>query len=191
VSYDDVKRMLALRVKRGDQVAVRDHELARTAGGAAGAHYETVTRTKVWLDGKLTIWTGGDAFTVPNGLLIVVRPQPKADPLADRLEYLRGKLRAERISYGELAELQGLASEIDPGDVELLEAAGVPEFPLADVLCWHCQAPAVRLTVDSGQSYVVGEGRCGDCPDEYPADEYDDAAEQLDDAVRFESRFGA
>ena len=46
----------------------------------------------------------------------------------DRLEYLRGELRAERISYGELAELQSLAGEIDPGDVELLEAAGVPEF---------------------------------------------------------------
>ena len=44
-----------------------------------------------------------------------------------RLEYLRGELRAERISYGELAELQGLAEHIEPGDVELLEAAGVPE----------------------------------------------------------------
>lgn len=45
----------------------------------------------------------------------------------ERLEYLRGELRAERISWGELAELQGLADSIDPGDVELLEAAGVPE----------------------------------------------------------------
>ena len=46
---------------------------------------------------------------------------------ADRLEYLRGELRAERISWGELAELQSLADKIDQGDVELLEAAGVPE----------------------------------------------------------------
>lgn len=45
-----------------------------------------------------------------------------------RLEYLRQELRQERISYGELAELQSLAKHIDPGDVELLEAAGVPEF---------------------------------------------------------------
>lgn len=44
-----------------------------------------------------------------------------------RLEYLRGEIRAERISYGELAELQGLADKIAPGDVELLEWAGVPE----------------------------------------------------------------
>ena len=46
-----------------------------------------------------------------------------------RLAYLRRELRAERISYGELAELQSLAAFIAPGDVELLEAAGVPEFP--------------------------------------------------------------
>jgi len=46
----------------------------------------------------------------------------------ERLEELRIELRAERISYGELAELQGLAQFIDPSDTELLEAAGVPEF---------------------------------------------------------------
>lgn len=46
-----------------------------------------------------------------------------------RLEYLRGELRAERISFGELAELESLKDHIEPGDVELLEAAGVPEFP--------------------------------------------------------------
>ena len=44
-----------------------------------------------------------------------------------RLEYLRGELRAERLSYGEICELQSLAPYIEPGDVELLEAAGVPE----------------------------------------------------------------
>ncbi|HUT43099.1 MAG TPA: hypothetical protein VMW95_02085 [Desulfobacterales bacterium] len=45
-----------------------------------------------------------------------------------RLECLRKELRKERISYGELLELQSLIKYIDPGDVELLEAAGVPEF---------------------------------------------------------------
>lgn len=49
--------------------------------------------------------------------------------IKERLEYLRGELRAERISLGELVELQGLAEHIEEGDVELLEAAGVPEFP--------------------------------------------------------------
>ena len=49
-----------------------------------------------------------------------------------RLEYLRGELQAERISYGELTELQSLAEYIDPSDVELLEAAGIPENPLSE-----------------------------------------------------------
>lgn len=52
-----------------------------------------------------------------------------ATPEEERLEELRVELRAERISYGELAELQSLTPHIAPGDVELLEAAGVPEFP--------------------------------------------------------------
>lgn len=49
------------------------------------------------------------------------------ETIQQRLEYLRGELRAERISYGELAELQSLVEHIAPDDVELLEAAGVPE----------------------------------------------------------------
>ena len=44
-----------------------------------------------------------------------------------RLEYLRGEIEAERISYGEIVELQSLSSYINPGDVLLLEWAGVPE----------------------------------------------------------------
>ena len=48
--------------------------------------------------------------------------------ITDRLEYLRTELRAGSMSYGELAELQSLKAHIEPGDVELLEWAGVPEF---------------------------------------------------------------
>lgn len=44
-----------------------------------------------------------------------------------RLEEIRAALRAECVSYGELAELASLAQYIDAGDVELLEPAGVPE----------------------------------------------------------------
>ncbi len=44
-----------------------------------------------------------------------------------RLEELRAILRSESMSYGELAELQDLAPYVADGDVELLEAAGVPE----------------------------------------------------------------
>jgi hypothetical protein len=52
----------------------------------------------------------------------------KNEDIARRLEYLRGELRAGCISYSELIELQGFAEYIEPGDTELLEAAGVPEF---------------------------------------------------------------
>lgn len=60
--------------------------------------------------------------------------------IKQRLEYLRGELRAERISLGEIAELQSLAEHIDNSDVELLEAAGVPEHDMdtADDNTWAC-----------------------------------------------------
>ena len=45
-----------------------------------------------------------------------------------RLEQLRRVLKDECISYGELVELQSLVKYIEPGDSELLQAAGVPEF---------------------------------------------------------------
>lgn len=47
--------------------------------------------------------------------------------IKQRLEYLRGELRAERISYGELHELQSLVAHINADDVELIQAAGEPE----------------------------------------------------------------
>jgi len=47
--------------------------------------------------------------------------------IKSRLDYLRGEIKAERISYYEVAELQTLAAHIDSGDTLLLEWAGVPE----------------------------------------------------------------
>jgi len=49
-----------------------------------------------------------------------------------RLNYLRKEIEAERISYGEIAELQSLAEHIDPSDVLLqrwmqVEWGWVPE----------------------------------------------------------------
>lgn len=54
-------------------------------------------------------------------------PDIKRAWAATRLEDLREELRGECISYGELAELASLAEYIEDDDVELLEAAGVPE----------------------------------------------------------------
>ena len=50
-----------------------------------------------------------------------------AEKINERLEYLRGEIVAERISYSEIAELQSLSTYIDPSDTLLLEWAGVPE----------------------------------------------------------------
>lgn len=91
------------------------------------------------IDGSQTLVESG----FPNMLAAEARAtelyiQAHPDSPTARLEYLRGELRAERISQGELIELQGLAEHIKPGDVELLEAAGVPE---------HEEEPARYLTI--------------------------------------------
>ena len=51
----------------------------------------------------------------------------KITDIRKRLEYLRKEIEAERISTEEIAELESLAFYIAPGDVQLLEWAGVPE----------------------------------------------------------------
>jgi hypothetical protein len=56
-----------------------------------------------------------------------VKPAETQVEIKKRLEYLRQELKKERISYEELSELQSLAEYIDKDDVELLEAAGIPE----------------------------------------------------------------
>ena len=60
------------------------------------------------------------------------------ETIQDRLEYLRGQIEAQQISYGEISELQELSEHIHPADVQLLEWAGIPEFsqphPVAEVV---------------------------------------------------------
>ena len=51
----------------------------------------------------------------------------KTKEIKKRLEYLRKELKAEKISYSELIELQSLSKYIDKNDVELLQGAGIPE----------------------------------------------------------------
>ncbi len=51
----------------------------------------------------------------------------KTKDINKRLEYLRGEILAERISYEEIAELQSLKEHISSDDVLLLEWAGVEE----------------------------------------------------------------
>lgn len=66
------------------------------------------------------------------------------ETVAQRLEAIRASIRRESVSWGELAELQGLAAHIDVGDVELLQWAGVSEFADAPCTCdrWFFLADA-------------------------------------------------
>lgn len=78
---------------------------------------------------KMALWFTQTVMTLPpNDLLHVTCYVVEFTHEKARLEYLRGELVSGRISYPELAQLQGLANHIEPGDVQLLEAAGVPEF---------------------------------------------------------------
>ena len=43
------------------------------------------------------------------------------------LNYIRGEIEAEQVSYAEIAQLQSLAEHIDPTDTLLLEWAGIEE----------------------------------------------------------------
>lgn len=62
------------------------------------------------------------------------KPVRTKNYIKNRLEALRKELRAERISYGEMLELESLSEHIEAGDVELLEPAGVPEFKEEETL---------------------------------------------------------
>jgi hypothetical protein len=98
-----------------------------------------------------------------------------ADPTRDaadipaRLEYLRGELRAERISYGELAELQSLSAHIDPADVELLEAAGVPEHEAARGTAARIAAEPADLARDAEYAKQQQEAKAAQNADGEPS----------------------
>lgn len=108
----------------------------------------------------------------PKSARALSQPMKATKAIKQRLEELRGELRAEQISYGELHELQSLKRYIQPGDVELLEAAGVPEHP--GVRCANCEAefdtdfltdkfpeiPGLLQRIEPG-----GEVPAGECPE--------------------------
>lgn len=95
------------------------------------------------------------------------RVYPVSD--AEYLEHLRGEIRAERISWGELADLQDMAELIDPGDVELLEWAGVPEFPEERAAFFAERARERGDLTDHGDPEHAADGLCVDCtPDPAP-----------------------
>lgn len=110
--------------------------------------------------------------------------QPTKDVIKTRLEYLRQELRAERMSYGELAELQSLAQYIDRGDVELLEPAGVPEY---GTKCLYCENTTEDPHFTSG---CCKRGMCDACNDslteteeQLQLDQYSGTSKQIEEAL--------
>ena len=87
---------------------------------------------------RAEIEANGDPSGYQSRTLADLERADREEYAAERLEYLRGELRAERISYGELLELQSLAAHIPTDDMELLEAAGVPEHPETEGHCPVC-----------------------------------------------------
>ena len=84
-----------------------------------------------WEVGCYAAWHDDLTIGEPGtyGTLAEAQGAAEARYREDRLEYLRAEIRAERISSGEIAELQALAGHIESGDTELLQWAGVPESP--------------------------------------------------------------
>lgn len=111
----------------------------RTTSGDHGVAFTLPGSTNVRVGERIYPTNSAVSF---SGLAIAPAVAAK-----ERLEYLRGELRAECLSYTELSELQGLAEFIEPGDVELLEAAGVPEFSdePAGAGCPACGGDGVEL----------------------------------------------
>lgn len=80
------------------------------------------------------------------------------ESVRQRLEELRVELQAERISTGELLELQSLAKYISPDDVELLEAAGVPEHKdPAEQALWVLTGKTEPLIRQARKAYLQTE----------------------------------
>lgn len=93
---------------------------------------EIINGVATFSDGKVisVAFVGGELvqkIRKPSKDIIYDAWGDKATDCKARLEEIRVELRAERISISELVELRALSKYIDGGDVELLEAAGIPE----------------------------------------------------------------
>ena len=108
--------------------------LLKTNAGKLDKHNAACDVTSTKSNAEINLVTCSKCKAIHNRYYESSYVMAEDDPFAqktlnakDRLEYIRGELRAERISLGEIVELQSLVDYIDRDDVELLEAAGVPE----------------------------------------------------------------
>ena len=109
-------------LRKGDKVKTRKGDIETIIKKTGSGSYETIEN---------------DYTHSPESLEFVSRPGRKMakggsveTPLKikRRLEAIRKSIQNENVSYRELAELQSLSQYIDSNDIELRQAAGIPEF---------------------------------------------------------------
>ena len=103
IALDRLAEALAARANQELDFRDRPHDGSNTSRDNAARH-------------------DGQAYGLREALRLVRVGQAAAE----RLGYLRAKIIADQISYGEIAELQSLAEHIDPDDFVLLSWAMVP-----------------------------------------------------------------
>jgi uncharacterized paraquat-inducible protein A len=91
--------------------------------------------------------------------------------IEERLEEIRVELRAERISYSELHELQELREFIDCNDIELLEALGEEEMRTYITEDGHTNADCPKCEGSEHIDILEEDGQCLLCSvEEYRAE---------------------
>lgn len=112
-----VRKTRSPKLLTTDSIPVTGDGLARLFQ-LAGKHGSIPGSCREALETEVGQFLGG--IESPN--IVVIHRSERATK--QRLEELRRELRAECISYGELAELESLRPYIGPDDVELLGALG-------------------------------------------------------------------
>lgn len=124
---DGLTRWLYLVYGNEPGVLVSDYSIPAALVGTDLLDAVTEAHYEKWSERKQPTKVGEYRQIKRGYRFVELKGAKLAQARAKRLEYLRGELRAERISYGEISELQSLAEYIPADDVELREAAGLPE----------------------------------------------------------------
>lgn len=84
------------------------------------------------------------------------------EKIKKRLEYLRGEIRKECISFGEILELQSLKEHIEKGDVELLQWAEDQSEEAKEIKDSYENKVCPDCKIDIPNNVVSGEA-CVNC----------------------------
>ena len=101
----------------------------------------------------------------------------KKEEAKARLEELRIEIQEERISYGEIIELQELAGFIEDGDNLLLQWAGVPEGSRELIQMW------LDAEEENRKHTKEGNDKCLELKDKF-VEEYDKLSDEHKEYVK-------